>query len=479
MRWIGGPAATSGRRGRRTRLQSTLRSAAVDDVRPRGGPAGRQRDAGVRRDRRDRGDAGHDLEARCRPWRSASASSGRGVDERVAVHQPDDAGAPRLGRLRRPACARAAWVSGWPSSPKPPSTSSTLGASRTGATHQAACSGDLGRRRRRPSRAARRRAPSAGRGRRGRRRRRRPSRGCRLRGATVPEVGLRRCGLVVRSRVTGVLRLPSTIRSCGALVEQSAARARPRAAGVDRGAGGGQSDGARAVGGQRRPRAARARRRRRPRPPRPSAPTGAEQPASSAASRARSAVTAARVCGVVERASGREPVARVVGAALDRQRALAGGGEHLERVERPRWPRRAGRAGRARRGPGRRRRRRRRATLPEPGVDVAADGDDLEAEPEGARAGRPGAASRCRPGSRPAARRGSARRGPRARRAGPRAAGTAASAMPSAGRGRQVLERVHGEVDVAVEQRVAQRADEDAGAADRGQRRARSGRRRW
>ena len=38
------------------------------------------------------------------------------------------------------------------------------------------------------------------------------------------------------------------------------------------------------------------------------------------------------------------------------------------------------------------------------------------------------------------------------------------------GRGRQVLERVDGEVDVAVEERVAQGADEDPGAAQLGER---------
>ncbi len=43
--------------------------------------------------------------------------------------------------------------------------------------------------------------------------------------------------------------------------------------------------------------------------------------------------------------------------------------------------------------------------------------------------------------------------------------------------GRQVLERVDGDVDAAVEQRLAQRADEDAGAAELGQRLRRRGRR--
>ena len=42
--------------------------------------------------------------------------------------------------------------------------------------------------------------------------------------------------------------------------------------------------------------------------------------------------------------------------------------------------------------------------------------------------------------------------------------------MPLGGGGGQVLERVHGHVDLAREQGVAQGADEDAGAADLGQR---------
>ena len=51
------------------------------------------------------------------------------------------------------------------------------------------------------------------------------------------------------------------------------------------------------------------------------------------ASTARSAVTAARVRGssIASRTSARE--LRVGGPALDRQRALPGGGEHLQRVE--------------------------------------------------------------------------------------------------------------------------------------------------
>ena len=54
-------------------------------------------------------------------------------------------------------------------------------------------------------------------------------------------------------------------------------------------------------------------------------------PASRVASTARSAVTAARVARSSSAASAADEV--VVGAALDRQRALPGGGQHLQRVE--------------------------------------------------------------------------------------------------------------------------------------------------
>ena len=88
------------------------------------------------------------------------------------------------------------------------------------------------------------------------------------------------------------------------------------------------------------------------------------------------------------------------------------------------------------------------------------------------RAGRSGAASRCRP-SRPAA----ARRAPCPSRAtsasrGSSRGGTAAMTQPRVGRGRQVLVGVHGDVDLAGEQRVAQLRDEhaDAERRDRGRR---------
>ena len=96
--------------------------------------------------------------------------------------------------------------------------------------------------------------------------------------------------------------------------------------------------------------------------------------------------------------------------------------------------------------------------LAEPGVDVAADRRRCSRpRPSAVQLGRSGAASRCRRGAGRQARRGSGRRGRPARRAGPRAAGTAASASPSGAAGRQVLQRVDGEVDLAGEQRLAQR----------------------
>ena len=85
-------------------------------------------------------------------------------------------------------------------------------------------------------------------------------------------------------------------------------------------------------------------------------------------------------------------------------------------------------------------------------------------------AGPPGAASRYRrvdpAGSSPKVRPSRATRQSR----GSWRCGTAARTSPVGGRGGQVLERVDGEVDATVEQRVAQRADEDARAAEGGER---------
>ena len=63
------------------------------------------------------------------------------------------------------------------------------------------------------------------------------------------------------------------------------------------------------------------------------APTGAVQPASRSASTARSAATAARVRGSSSAARTASHQVGVGGAALDRERTLAGGGQHLQRVE--------------------------------------------------------------------------------------------------------------------------------------------------
>ena len=120
-------------------------------------------------------------------------------------------------------------------------------------------------------------------------------------------------------------------------------------------------------------------------------PDRAEQPASSTASRARSAVTTCRVCGVVEHVEqvgdlGRAWVVRA--AALDRQRPLAGGGKHLDGVDHLGDRVEAAEPGEPGAGQDD---GVELAVLdqPEPGVDVAAHGHDLEAEAEGAQLGGP------------------------------------------------------------------------------------------
>ena len=111
-----------------------------------------------------------------------------------------------------------------------------------------------------------------------------------------------------------------------------------------------------------------------------SAPSGAEQPASRVARTARSAVTAARVAVSSSRAERGDQVG-VVGAALDRERALAGCGQHLERVEDLGDLVEAAQAGQS--GAGQDDRvDLALADLADPGVDVAADALDLQAEAE-------------------------------------------------------------------------------------------------
>ena len=161
-----------------------------------------------------------------------------------------------------------------------------------------------------------------------------------------------------------------------------------------------------------------------------SAPRGAEQPASRVASTARSAVTAARVARVVERGQAGHEVG-VVGAALDRERALPGSGEHLERVEHLGGVVEAAEAGQA--GAGQQHGVVLAAgDLADAGVHVAADAGDVQAQAEGLELG--GAARGA--GADPAALRqlaeGEAVTGDDDV-AGVLARGTAASAMPSAG----------------------------------------------
>ena len=236
---------------------------------------------------------------------------------------------PRLA-CRTTTLARAAWVSGWPSSPKPPSTSSGPPSEPSGRPSteriRAGCSG--------PSvittsalRTGRRRARSAGRGHPDRSRRTTPT----------PSPGEEE----VWMDWARVMPLAFRSRSPAAHAVCPSAVPPPRRASRSRG---GYRRRRRRLGrrwrtsgppASRRVRALRpaprALRRPPPRPPRPALPTGAEQPPSSVASTARSAVTAARVPGVVQDGDlGREVVRR---AALDRERTLPGSGEHLQRVE--------------------------------------------------------------------------------------------------------------------------------------------------
>ena len=130
------------------------------------------------------------------------------------------------------------------------------------------------------------------------------------------------------------------------------------------------------------------------------------------------------------------------GADLDGERALAGRGHIVVGAERLGDGVEPARAGPGPRGRARRRRGRRGATgAREPGVDVAADVDDVEVGPGGAELG--GAAGRAGAdaGAGRAASRGSARPGRTARRAGPRAAGPPrARARPRRAVGRSLRE---------------------------------------
>ena len=149
-----------------------------------------------------------------------------------------------------------------------------------------------------------------------------------------------------------------------------------------------------------------------------SAATGQLQPASRVASTARSAVTAARVNGSSSAAASIAGEAGFRPAALDRQRPLCGGGQHLQRVEQlvrlldaaePAQPGRGDDDGVQLAG----------VHLADPGVDVAADRHDLEAQPERVQLGGPPRRAGADAHTAAAARRAPARRGRPARRAGP------------------------------------------------------------
>ena len=156
-------------------------------------------------------------------------------------------------------------------------------------------------------------------------------------------------------------------------------------------------------------------------------------------------------------------------AALDRQRPLAGGGQHLERVDHLGDRVEAAEPGQA--GPGehdgvelagRRRGASRVSTLPRTSTTSR---PSPSARSWAARRGEPvptrepaGSSPRVSPSRATSASRGSSR------------SGTAASRMPSAAAVGRSLSEWTARSTLAGEQRLAQRADEDAGAADLGQR---------
>ncbi len=154
----------------------------------------------------------------------------------------------------------------------------------------------------------------------------------------------------------------------------------------------------------------------------------------------------------------------VVRAALHCERTLARSREHLQRVEHlgdvveptdPGQPGPGEQDGVVLTGP----------DLADPGVDVATDADHVQTEAERVQLG----GTSRRAGADPAPDRQLAQGEPVAgdddvaRVLADRDRG---ERDPVGGRSRQVLERVDDDVDATVEQRVAQRADEDAGAAE-------------
>ena len=266
-------------------------------------------------------------------------------------------GSPAISRTtRRPdlACrtttlARAAWVSGWPSVPKPPSTSSGA-RGRHGVGDQL---GSVARRtsvidapRSRPPRtAARRRARSAGRGRPGRCRRTRPVRPVGPCRRSVSRVGaalhgvahvclLPFCLLSVVSRSAGLGREAGPVRSRDSCPRGAIRRRPPSISAASRRAdvrrrrpGGPLADRRteRAPSGDSATARIHSSSPSSPSTTSASAPTGALQPASRSASSRRSAVTAAAGGPVVEHRAEQLDQLGVVGAALDRERALARG----------------------------------------------------------------------------------------------------------------------------------------------------------
>ena len=378
-------------------------------------------------------DARHDLEAEAGLRTGERLLGAGGVDERVAGHQPDDA-ETALGLLdddlraggvgQRLAVLAEAAVD---------ELGAVLGARRCRPaalrTDERLVLGRLGDRPRRPRGGGRRPARSAGPGHRGRCPRRPPSRG---------SAGWwRRCWSCLASCVYCLLTV-----STGASVSSPAPSASMSVRAV--------RPNRRRPEGFRWPTSGRERvpsgdiataRTHSSSPSSPSAtsasaPIGAEQPPSRVASTARSAVTAARVAGSSRRGQLADQVG-VVGPALDGQRALARGGQHLQRVEHLGGvvePADAGQAGAGEHD---------RVVLPRSHLADRAcrrcRGCRRSRGPcRGRASGRRVAASRCRRGCRPAARRGSARRGRRPRRGGPRgevrrparSAGRAPSAGP-------------------------------------------------
>ena len=192
-----------------------------------------------------------------------------------------------------------------------------------------------------------------------------------------------------------------------------------------------------------------------------SAPIGALHPAWSTASTVRSAATAARACGVLERG---ERGGELVGAARPEPSTASApcagagsitiGSNVSVIVVQPTEP-----------GQPRPRQDDRVdltvGDLAQPRVDVAADADDVEAEPEQPQLGRPPRRSGADRGTgREVAERAPVARHQHVARVLPR--WHRDDREPGGWAGRQVLVRVHGDVDPAVEQGVAQRADEHA-----------------